>query len=320
MRRAWTVNEKLLDKIIRHAVYIERFKSAETRKIVRQLHDKVFPLLREKLTADLNRIGRERLGQVWKVEHLRGIIDSVDRIIAAGMVQTEQAIINDLMDLAEWEAKWNANLIERTIPVDISMNLPSVETVRQAVLTKSMEGHKLSTWFKSFEKSIRIKMMEEIKQGIIAGEGLPEIGRRLRNVTVLKRRQAEYIARTAVSSVVHHAREETFKQNEDIVKEVMWVSTLDERTTDICQGLDGRVFPINEGPRPPIHFNCRSTIVPVVSSWKELGIEAPPEATRASMKGEVPAKLTYEEWAARNPDVEYTGLSLKELKEKDIIE
>lgn len=318
--KTWTVNERLLDKIIRHAVYVERFKTAEAKRIANHLRKRVFPSLCDKLIADLAKINPEKLKQIWKIKHLRGIIDSVDRTIAAGMVKAKKDVINRLLDLAEWEARWNANLIERTVPADISMNLPSMEAVRKTVLARPMEGHKLDTWFRSFEKSVRVKMMGEIKKGIVAGEGLPEIGRRLRGVADLKRKQAEFIARTAVSSVVHAAREETLKQNQDIVKEVMWVSTLDERTTDICQGLDGRTFPVGDGPRPPIHFNCRSTIVPVVSSWKEMGIKAPPESTRASMKGDVPEKITYKQWAAKNPNIEYTGLSLQELKNKDVID
>jgi hypothetical protein len=44
--------------------------------------------------------------------------------------------------------------------------------------------------------------------------------------------------------------------------------------------------------------NCRSSSVPVVKSWKELGIDiddATP-STRASLDGQVPAEQTYGEW------------------------
>ncbi len=44
--------------------------------------------------------------------------------------------------------------------------------------------------------------------------------------------------------------------------------------------------------------NCRSMTIPVVKSWRELGFdmdEAPP-STRASMNGQVPEKMTYNEW------------------------
>jgi hypothetical protein len=63
------------------------------------------------------------------------------------------------------------------------------------------------------------------------------------------------------------------------------------------------VFPVDSGPRPPAHPNCRSTTTPVIKSWKELGInltEAPP-GTRASMDGQVPATLTYNDWLKKQP-------------------
>lgn len=65
-----------------------------------------------------------------------------------------------------------------------------------------------------------------------------------------------------------------------------------------CQARDGTVYPVNSGPRPPAHPNCRSTTTYVLKSFKELGVDLPEfsESTRASMDGQVPAKLTYNEW------------------------
>lgn len=40
-----------------------------------------------------------------------------------------------------------------------------------------------------------------------------------------------------------------------------WVAVLDSRTTDICRHRHGHVFRYGVGPRPPAHYNCRSTIV-----------------------------------------------------------
>lgn len=47
--------------------------------------------------------------------------------------------------------------------------------------------------------------------------------------------------------------------------------------------------------------NCRSVSVPVLKSWKELGIDIAdmPPGTRASMDGQVPADLTYRQWLSR---------------------
>jgi SPP1 gp7 family putative phage head morphogenesis protein len=49
--------------------------------------------------------------------------------------------------------------------------------------------------------------------------------------------------------------------------------------------------------------NCRSTTVPVLKSWKELGLDLAEadEGTRASMNGQVPASETYQTWLKRQP-------------------
>jgi uncharacterized protein with gpF-like domain len=49
-----------------------------------------------------------------------------------------------------------------------------------------------------------------------------------------------------------------------------WVAVLDNRTTDICRSRHGHIFTYANGPRPPAHYNCRSTIVGIV------GVEAFP--------------------------------------------
>jgi len=297
-----SINEKLLDRYIRHAVYIERFKAGEAKKISRHLSKEVFPELIDKLMTKLEMTDPSKLKKLWAIRRLKRLTASVDKIIKVGMIKAEEATIDDLMNLTEWEAKWNKGMIERTVPLDIDMSMPSAEALRQAVLTTSFEGHKLKTWFKAYSKSVRIGMMGAVKKGISAGEDLPSIGRRLRKVTSLKRKQAEYIARTAVSSVVNNAKQAVFLQNKNLVKEIQYVSTLDTRTTLICINLDGQIFIVGRGPRPPMHFNCRSTTIPVISSWKEFGVKAPPPATRASMNGKVAAKTNYKTWLRKQSE------------------
>jgi hypothetical protein len=52
-----------------------------------------------------------------------------------------------------------------------------------------------------------------------------------------------------------------------------------------------------------ITHNCRSVSVPVLKSWRELGIPIDDitPGTRASMDGQVPADMTYSQWLANQP-------------------
>jgi hypothetical protein len=45
-----------------------------------------------------------------------------------------------------------------------------------------------------------------------------------------------------------------------------WVSVLDKGTTDICRSRNGNIYTYGDGPRPPAHYRCRSTIVPVTET------------------------------------------------------
>ena len=103
--------------------------------------------------------------------------------------------------------------------------------------------------------------------------------------------------------VANTARVETMKANEDIVKGYRWVSTLDGRTSEVCRSLDGKQFDIGKGPIPPAHPNCRSTTVPVLKSWRELGLDIDEMAPgqRASQDGPVSSTLTYYDWLKRQP-------------------
>ena len=111
------------------------------------------------------------------------------------------------------------------------------------------------------------------------------------------------MVRTALNHTATVARNETFKANRSVLKGVQWHATLDNRTSAVCRGRDGKIYPVESGPRPPAHPNCRSTMIPVTKSWKELGInlKEAPAGTRASMNGQVPSTLTYNDWLKKQP-------------------
>ncbi len=48
------------------------------------------------------------------------------------------------------------------------------------------------------------------------------------------------------------------------IEQYEWVSILDSRTSEICRARSGQRYFYGNGPLPPAHPNCRSSIVPVV--------------------------------------------------------
>jgi SPP1 gp7 family putative phage head morphogenesis protein len=68
---------------------------------------------------------------------------------------------------------------------------------------------------------------------------------------------------SAISTALQHlstgVKETVIKK---YAKYYSWVSVIDSRTTAICTQRDGTVYEMGEGPLPPAHIRCRSTIAP----------------------------------------------------------
>lgn len=59
-----------------------------------------------------------------------------------------------------------------------------------------------------------------------------------------------------------YGRMEAFK--EAGIKKVRWVTEKDDRVCEVCDELDGKIFPIDKAPHKQ-HLNCRCVLVPVIS-------------------------------------------------------
>jgi len=119
-------------------------------------------------------------------------------------------------------------------------------------------------------------------------------------------------------SVSNEARMLTYRKNEDLINGYQVLATLDERTTPFCRAADGKIYDKDLKPvghdlelpcPPPFHWQCRSTLIPVLKSFSELSgknsklskqkikkLETLNAGQRASMNGQVASNLTYNKW------------------------
>ncbi|MEK9721885.1 MAG: minor capsid protein [Rhodospirillaceae bacterium] len=316
-----TANEILLDRAIRHALYLERLKTGEARWLLGYLEDEVFPDLVAKLDARLSRIAARGFDSgVWTTLRYQNMVKELREIIRVGTSGAAVQFAARLRAIARAEGVWQASVFGSAVPFGLDFNLPSAETLSAIVSSQPFRGATLGTWFRGLGRSTADRVERAISLGLAEGETVGQMVQRLRGtrasgytngILQTTRRDAEAIVRTAVNHTTTHARDAMYLENDDLVKGVRWVSTLDGRTTPVCQERDGKVYPVGDGPRPPAHFACRSTTAPVLRSWKELGLDLDeaPEGTRASMDGQVPASLTYGEWLKRQPfDVQKEAL------------
>lgn len=293
-----SANDKLLDALTRHQIHLQRLSTATVRKVLALLRRSDTRIVQRLLDEDISALSRTRLERL--LNDLRRVIDSA-YFDATGALQI------DLEALATYESEFQTDLFKRVIPVKLETVTPTAEQVIAAVNSRPFQGKLLREVYKELPASMFRKVRDTIRGGFVEGRTTDQIVRDLRGTRTLgykdgilakTRRDVETVVRTAVAHTSTTARGYTYEANEDLVKGEMIVATIDSRTSLLCMGRDGKVYPVGKGPRPPFHFNCRTTTTPILKSWRELGFDVDdlPPSTRATMNGQEPADVTYNDW------------------------
>jgi len=101
----------------------------------------------------------------------------------------------------------------------------------------------------------------------------------------------ETIVRTNFSDSYNQGRLDMMEDKDvkEMIAGVMFSAIIDERTTEVCEALDGQVFEQGDPDlarfTPPLHFDCRSTLVPVTIYEKFEPIKPELKARALPMKG-----------------------------------
>ena len=317
-----TANETLLDASIKHSIGLQRYSAGVVKQIIALLNKVDDDLVKQILKFDPTAVSGS-----YSRARLEKLLEAVRAVSGEAYAAVKKELTGELKGLAVHEADFQARMITSSIPIQLDIVKPSASQLYAAVKARPFQGRFLSQWFDGLEQGAQQRVASAIKIGFVEGESIDKIIRRVRGTRSqqfrdgaleINRRGAQGVVRTAISHTANVARQETYKANEDVIKGERYTATLDTRTSAVCISLDGQVFPLGVGPRPPQHYGgCRSTTVPVLKSWKELGIDLKeaPEGTRASMSGQVPASTTYGEWLKNQPkDVQEDVLGVAKAK------
>jgi len=300
----------LLRALLARGDYLEAFSREQLRALL--------PILESAHDEVLGKIAKA--GGAWG--QLEEIAEDLDAIYQAALQEAYEAMRGGLRKLAVDEGAW-VEAEARGIAVGISLSAPSPSFLKALIdLPTNIGGSTLDQLFDALGINIRTAAYDAIRDGMLSGDTVDELTRRLRGKVVrraswrkvdgrrryipgeyeggaledVSTREAEALARTAIHHVSNRAREAFYDENEDLIKGYQRYETLDSATCILCGVEDGRFYPAGE-PRPmlPAHIGCRGGFVPVLKSWRELGYDADelPPGTRASMDGQVPATTTW---------------------------
>lgn len=140
------------------------------------------------------------------------------------------------------------------------------------------------------------KINREILSALRGMEKYSDIVERIGKQTGMNYNRAKRLIRTDSAYIGTRAQRDLYEELG--VESVLFVATLDERTSEMCREMDGSLIPISEIEpgfnAPPLHEWCRSVLAPAIEEGIITRAARDPETGKTVF---IEKYMSYKEWA-----------------------
>jgi hypothetical protein len=283
-----TQSDIFQDLLIAHQVGVLRVAGGITRTVVSRMNQ-------------LQAVGAiTALNFTRKQPAIERAIHELKKQRLASWNNAKDLINKEMVALALWEATWQSSSLKKVLGSSREF-LFSNEAASTLVSRTPIRGKTLNHWLDLLAGADAEQVATQIRIGLRESVSPSEITDAIRGtprsdfsdgISARLVDKVDGLSRTAVVETTQAARELVWSKNRKRIKGVVWSAVLDNRTSEICRGLDGRVAPLYgmedtldpglprlEPPdkRPPAHFRCRSMMSAIID-------------------GILPRQTSYESW------------------------
>ena len=262
----------------------------------------------EQLRLDINRRLAETPTELQR-QRLGAILASIDTILGGAKESVSERLLERLGEFTDGEIEFQKQTLDQVLTVETT--IPPLERVQSAVTSTPTEiiigNTRQSLTVEQMVDTLTKSNTKEIKNiisaGFIAGDTTDQVAARVsQKVRGRTRAQTRAVVQTAVNHAAGVARSQFAEENSDKIGGEKYLATLDARTTPTCSGLDGNIYDVGTGPRPPLHYNCRSIRVAVPREDSVLsGMEGDRPAVGAEGVEQVSSQKTFSGWLRNQP-------------------
>lgn len=317
-----TANELWFDALVRHQIGLMRLSAGNSAKVIKLLNAS---------EAEVRARLAEQYAAGMSTKRLDSLLAAIENARGTSFKAANGEWTDQMLGLTKLEPIFLDATLKSVVPVTLSTTMPTVETLNAIAKNTPFQGRILSEWSAGLQAGEMDRMEASIRMGMSQGESTADITRRLLGskallgvdgATQITRNYADSITRTAVNAVSNATKQEYYEQNPDLFQEELFVATLDARTTIVCASNDGKRFKVGKGPRPPLHWRCRSLRIAIIldevigtrpvrnfteqqlkrefaGTGKSTGYKAWRARRVRELTGTAPARLTYNEWLKR---------------------
>ena len=182
----------------------------------------------------------------------------------------EQALGNTLKDVYKNSSYKTVFNLSEAAGTQVAFDKISDKAALKAVKS-NWNGRNFSSDIWNDKTKLVNTLNQLIPQQFIIGTSSQNIAKQVKDKLNVSYRNAIRLARTETNFVANQAMETAYKRAK--VEKYQIVATLDSRTSEICQEMDGYIGELKNARvgenYPPFHPNCRTTTVPYFEDTNE---------------------------------------------------
>lgn len=214
----------------------------------------------QKLVVPAN-VANKKLTRLTRLEKLEA---SMRQVLLDNSKQQNLLMQAGLSEIAENAFYDQMFATYQGVGIGSSFNLLSDTTVR-SLINNPVNGQSFSTRIWNNRDRLANTINQTLRTGIIQGISNGEMAKRISNNMNSGITVAQRLVRTEVTNSLNQATRLGYNES-GIVRQYQYLATLDNRTSEVCEALDGQVFDVDNATTglnySPMHVNCRSTTIP----------------------------------------------------------
>lgn len=239
-----------LDQTINHQIQLERYKNSVSKDLAIRIQE-----LAKKTNSILASIDDTKAS-------IRKALVEVNKLIDDTFDSIELDILEELKDWLLAEITWVAKNEEVNITEEDRNAFIAV------ILASLVRGNTLGQWLRGIRNNVKIQVRTNVLNGVNDKLNLMQILRTIRGSSSRRFKDGiwskisnhlDSISNTAIQAYSNQAKMEIWQ--EASAKKYIWLSVLDSRTSHICRGRSNKIYVVGDGPTPPAHPRCRSSIM-----------------------------------------------------------
>ena len=174
----------------------------------------------------------------------------------------------------------------------------SLEAFRERINTPSLNDRLLTQELSVIQRLEVQRVRSQLRTALSRGASRSQLRSIANRASGLTKQHAKAIVNTEITRASTIAKQLVAEDNPNLIRGFLYTAILDLATTDICRSNHNRVVQVDEKKYiPPLHFGCRSTLVPLSYTRSQLeknGLNPP-----GNLETTIPRDDTLDIWFAR---------------------